>query len=71
MVEPGSFIDRATDKIEPFVNVTMMAVIAFVFLYFWVMLILLLISLVLYAADLFAPFFDVMLQYLEHILTIL
>ena len=64
-------IEKTIDKLEPIIDVTVVAIIAIVLLTVWALIILLLYGVVEAATVLFAPFCDVILQYLENALATL
>ena len=64
-------IEKTIDKLGPLIDVTVVAIIAIVLLTTWALIILLLAGVVEAATVLFAPFCDVILQYLENALATL
>ena len=64
-------IEKTIDKLGPIIDVTVVAIIAIVLLTVWALIILLLYGVVEAATVLFAPFCDVILQYLENALATL
>ena len=61
-------IEKTIDKLGPIIDVTVVAIIAIVLLTVWALIILLLYGVVEQSTVLFAPFCDVLLQYLENAL---
>ena len=67
-MEQEGLIERAIVKLSPLIEVTGVVVIVFVLLTFWALIIFFLAGVVEKLTVLFAPFCDVMLQYLENTL---
>lgn len=61
-------IEKTIDKLEPLIDVTVVAMIAIVLLTTWALIILLLYGVVEQSTVLFAPFCDMILQQLENAL---
>jgi hypothetical protein len=68
VMEREGLIERALEKLGPLIEVTGVVMIAFVLLAFWIPVIFFLAGVVEKLTVLFAPFCDVILQYLENTL---
>ncbi len=67
-MDTEGLLERTLEKLSPLIDVTALAIIVFVLLTFWVLIILFLAGVVEKLTVLFAPFCDVILQYLENTL---
>ena len=67
-MDTEGLLERTLEKLSPLIDVTALAIIVFVLLTFWVLFILFLSGVVEKLTVLFAPFCDVILQYLENTL---